>query len=75
MTSLTRAQARAYLERWVLVREVETAEHRCAPMDLKVRQLAALMQSRAAFGADPSREAEAEEVRKRWARIRRAAGV
>lgn len=72
MSAMTPEQARAFFERWKLVREVEAAELRRTSMDSKLRQLAALMESRAAFGPDPQRESETEAVRERWMRIRQA---
>jgi hypothetical protein len=72
---MTPEQARAHLERWELVRAAEAAELQRTPMGTKLAQLAALMQTRGAFGADPHREAQTREVRERWARIRRAMGV
>jgi hypothetical protein len=44
--ALTAEQARAYLERWELVRAVEAAELQRTPMQTKLLQLAALMHSR-----------------------------
>jgi hypothetical protein len=75
MTFITPEQARGYLERWELVRQAEAAEILRTPMETKLRQLAALMQTRGAFGADPHREAKTREVRERWARIRQAMGA
>ncbi len=69
---MTPEQARAYFERWELVRKVETAALRNTSMDSKLRQVAALMESRKAFGLDPQREAETQAVRERWERIRQA---
>jgi hypothetical protein len=56
-------QARAYLERWDLVRDAEAAELQRTPMAMKFRQLEALMASRDAFGDDSQREQEIESVR------------
>jgi hypothetical protein len=72
MSAMTPEQARAFFERWKLVREVEAAELRHTSMDSKLRQLGALMESRKAFGFDPQRETEAQAVRERWERIRQA---
>jgi hypothetical protein len=72
MSSMTPEEGRAYLERWELLRKVEAAELRNTPMDAKLRKLAALMESRGAFGIDPRREAEARVVRERWERIKRS---
>ena len=75
MSSLTNEQARAYLERWELVREAEATELRLTPMETKLRQLAALMQSREIFAVDPDREAECRRVRELWGRIKRVMSV
>ncbi|MGH8210400.1 MAG: hypothetical protein ACREU6_12580 [Steroidobacteraceae bacterium] len=74
MTAITPAEARAYFERWDLVREVETAELRRTSMDTKVRQLESLMASRLIFGPEPGREEGIEVVRERWNRLRQALG-
>jgi len=75
MSSLTSEQARAYLERWELVRAAEAAQLQSTQMHTKLLQLAALMQSREIFAADPDREAESRQVRELWGRIKRAMGV
>lgn len=77
MSSITAEQARWYLdpERWRLVEEQEILELRSTPMEIKARQLAALMAARHLFSEDRNRENEVAEVRARWARIRRAYGV
>lgn len=74
MADLTPEQARAYLNRWDLVREVEASELRRTPMETKLKQLAALMASRHLFGPEPDRETQVREVRDRWARLRQALG-
>jgi hypothetical protein len=60
MSAITPKQARAYLERWDLVRDAEAAELQRTPMAMKFRQLEALMASRDAFGGDSQREQEIE---------------
>jgi hypothetical protein len=75
VTSITPEQARAFLDRWKMVREVEAAEHRDSSMETRLRQLSALVCSRQLFDVDPDRERRAEEVRKRWAQIRKALDV
>lgn len=74
MDSITPEQARAYMDRWALVREAENAELRRTPMETKLQQLAALMASRHIFGPELDREAQLREVRERWARLRQALG-
>jgi len=75
MTAMTPEQARAYLERWELVREAEAVELQRTPMAMKFRQLVALVDSRDAFGDDPQREQEIGSVRERWAGLRKALGA
>ena len=70
MAAITTGEARAYLARWELVRELETAELRRTSTDTKLRQLAALMESRHLFAANPDRDSEAQAVRERWLRLR-----
>lgn len=74
VAAMTPEQARAYYQRWKLVREVEVATLRRTSMETKLQQLAALMASRHLFRADPVREQEVSEVRDRWARLRQALG-
>jgi len=57
------------------VRAAEAAELQRTPMQTKLPQLAALMQSRGIFSADPDREEESRKVRELWERIKRAMGV
>jgi hypothetical protein len=71
---VTPDEARAYLKRWVLVQEREAAELRRTSIDIKLRQLSALMASRDLFGKEPDREPNVHAVRERWARLRRALG-
>lgn len=74
MNPLTPEQAREYLNRWKLVKQTEIAELRSASMETKLQQLAVLMASRDLFPGSREREKQAEELRDRWARIRRALG-
>src|SRR4029077_19726582 len=73
MVAITPEEARAYFNRWELVRDAEARELRRTPMEIKLQQLASLMASRHIFGPEPDREAESWGVRERWARLRRAA--
>jgi hypothetical protein len=75
MSGMTPEQAKAYLERWKLVREAEAVELQRTPMAVKFRQLAALMASRDVFGDEPQREQDIEAVRERWARLKKALGA
>ena len=72
MAKMTPDEARAYLQRWELLLEVEAAELRRTSMETKLRQLAALMAARDVFGPEPDREAQVLVVRERWARIKQA---
>ena len=74
MSKMTPEEARAYLTRWRLLRDVEAAELRRTSMDTKLQQLAALMAARDVFGPEPNREAQMRDVRQRWARLRQALG-
>jgi hypothetical protein len=70
MSTITPADAREYCDRWSLVNTQEIEELRRMPMEAKLLQLASLMASRALMPADPRREQQVEEVRRRWARLR-----
>jgi len=72
MSRLTTQEARTFARRWELVREMEIAERQSVSVETRFRQLSALMASRELFGTDPNREASAESVRERWARLRLA---
>ena len=74
MAKITPEQARAYLKRFELVEEVQTAEMRRASMESRFKQLSALMASRQAFGTEVDRERDLQVVRERWARLRQALG-
>lgn len=72
MPKVTAEEARAYLARWELLRDVEVTELRRTSMETKLTQLAALVAARDLFGPEPDREAQIRDVRERWARLRRA---
>jgi len=74
MADITPDEARAYFKRWELMSEAEIAELRRTPAATKIRQLAALMESRHLFGPEPDREEGVRLVRERWARLRQAMG-
>lgn len=74
MESITPAEAQAYFKRWDLVKEIELAELRRTSMDVKLRQLSALMASRSLFGVDPERENGMQFVRDQWTRLWQALG-
>jgi hypothetical protein len=70
MAAITPAEAQAYFKRWELVKEIELVELRRNSMDVKLRQLSALMASRGLFGVDSEREKGVLLVRDRWAFLR-----
>jgi hypothetical protein len=72
MAAITPTEAQAYFKRWELVKEIELVELRRTSMDVKLRQLSALMASRGLFGVDPERENGVQLVRDRWACLRQA---
>jgi hypothetical protein len=74
MAALTPAEAQAYVERWELVKEIELIELRRTSIEIKLRQLSALMASRGLFGVEPERAHGVQLVRERWARLRQALG-
>ena len=69
---MTPEEARAYLARWQLLRDVEADELQRTSMETKLRQLAALMAARDVFGPEQDRDAQTRDVRERWGRVRRA---
>lgn len=72
MKSISPEQARQYLKRWSIVADAERSELRESPMGLKFRQLAALMASAHLFHDPAERAVSEDQVRARWAKIRRA---
>jgi hypothetical protein len=69
---MTPEEARAYLARWQLLRDVEAGELQRTSMEIKLRQLAALMAARDVFGPEPDRDAQVRDVRERWDHLRHA---
>lgn len=68
------AQIRAWAERWKLVNQAAIEELRATPLEVKIRQLAVLMDSVEELSwREALREGE-EQVRARWIRLRRVAG-
>lgn len=74
MARITPTQAAAYLARWRDVSRQEAADLRATPVDVKFRQLCALLESRAIFPADPDRDARPAALVARWGRIRKHYG-
>jgi hypothetical protein len=74
MDAINSKEARAYLERWELLRVAEAGELQRTSMDTKLRQLESLMASRLIFGPEPDRQEGVEVVRARWNHLRLALG-
>jgi hypothetical protein len=74
MAAINSEEARAYLERWELLRVAEAGELQRTSMDTKLRQLESLMASRLMFGPEPDRHEGVEVVRARWIHLRRVLG-
>ena len=72
--TISKAEALAYRNRWLLVNQAEVRELRGTSMETKARQLAALMESRTLFGEDPVRQEGVQCVRDRWALLRQLSG-
>jgi len=68
---ITRAAARAFKKRWDLIAGEEKKQLRKTPVARKLQQLNALMAWGEHFGWNRSGANGVEEVRKRWARLRR----
>jgi hypothetical protein len=71
---ISKSDAQSYLDRWSMVRDVEREQLQTTSMEIKLRQLASLMESRGMFGDDFKREQEVIEVRSRWAMLRKVLG-
>ena len=71
---ISKSDAQAYFNRWSMVRDAERDQLKITPMEIKVKQLASLMESRTLFGDDAKREQEVLEVRSRWALLRKVLG-
>jgi hypothetical protein len=75
MASTTPTEIRAYLAGLKLANEYEVEELRKAPVELKLRQLWALMTSAHLLKPDSQREVrERNEVRRRWTLLYKAQG-
>lgn len=70
--TITKAEARAFHKRWNMVNAEESEELRRTPLARKLQQLNALVAWGEHFGWKDPRPNGSEEVRKRWARLRRA---
>ena len=65
----------AYKKRWEKINARERAELRNTSLDVKLRQIAALMASVDDLGWRSALEEGVEEVRARWKRLRKLHGV
>jgi hypothetical protein len=70
-STLSRKDGRAWRARWKAVRKAELAELRATPLDVKLRQLDALMASAHLFPKTAAEEKEERMVRNRWNRLRK----
>lgn len=68
---LTRGEAQAFKKRWEAVNAAEREELAATPVAHKFRQLAVLLASAGKLGWTGALAAEEEQVRDRWARLRR----
>jgi hypothetical protein len=75
MSRVSPQDALAFAQRWKLVRDMAATERQSTPIEIRFRQLSALMASRDLFGAEPDRAASAAAVRDRWSRLRQVANA
>ncbi len=67
---MTKAEARDFRRRWVLVNAAERQELRSTSLELKLRQTAALMASAESLGWTEQLASEESAVRERWNHLR-----
>jgi hypothetical protein len=72
---ITKKEFAEWCDRWKLVNAAEIEELRNTQLEVKLRQLAALMASVKELGWEVALVAEEEEVRASWLRIRKAYGL
>jgi hypothetical protein len=70
---MTKQQAAAWKQRWQRVEEAERHELQTMSLELRWRQLVAMFDSARALGWATTDETEIEQVRARWAKLRRGA--
>jgi transcriptional regulator with XRE-family HTH domain len=68
---LTKAEAQKFKRRWEAVNAAEREELRSTPVDHKFRQVAALLASAGKLGWTEPLAVEEDQVRQRWAQLRR----
>jgi hypothetical protein len=72
---VTKAEIRASAKRWARMNAYERKELRETPIEEKLRQLAALMQSCDALRYAERLKDESNTARERWRQLRRAYGL
>jgi hypothetical protein len=72
-TKDTRADLRAWMDRWERVNELEREELQRMSTEDRFRQVAAMMRMALAFGWDAESQGEVEQVRALWVRLKKAA--
>lgn len=73
--SVDQAAMQDWAARWQRFNAQERAELRATTVEIKLRQLAALMASVEPLGWTKALASEVEEVRARWAKLRKYNGV
>lgn len=72
---MTKEEVQAWMERWKLVAEQERKELAAMTPDEKIQQLNVLLTAARSFGWEQQLADEADPVREKWIRLRKAAGV
>lgn len=72
---MTPKEGRSWAKRWQRVRAAEVVELRRTPPEVRLRQLAALMDSVGPLGWSEALADGEAEVRARWIKLRKAYGV
>ena len=67
---ISKDQAAAFRQRWALVEEAERQELQNTSAELRFRQLVSMFDSARGLGWATTDEAEIEQVRARWAKLR-----
>jgi transcriptional regulator with XRE-family HTH domain len=75
VSKISKAEARAFKKRWESVNAAEREELASTSLVLKFRQFAALLASAGQFHWTKEMAAEENQVRERWARLRKVYGV
>jgi hypothetical protein len=68
---ISKEQAATFRQRWVLVEEAERRELRSSSAELRFRQLVSMFDSARGLGWATTDESEIDQVRARWAKLRR----